>query len=48
MSTTKHSYCVYILGSLSGTLYIGFTGIFIAEFSSISFSHLMDSRNSMA
>jgi len=26
MSTTKHSYCVYILGSLSGTLYIGFTG----------------------
>jgi len=26
VSTTKHSYCVYILGSLSGTLYIGFTG----------------------
>ena len=26
MSTTKHSYCVYILGSLSGTLYVGFTG----------------------
>jgi putative endonuclease len=26
MSTTRHSYCVYILGSLSGTLYIGFTG----------------------
>ena len=26
MSTTKHSYCVYILGSLSGTPYIGFTG----------------------
>ena len=26
MSLDRRSYCVYILGSLSGTLYIGFTG----------------------
>jgi putative endonuclease len=26
MPTDRRSYCVYILGSLSGTLYIGFTG----------------------
>lgn len=25
MFTTRHSYCMYILGSLSGTLHIGFT-----------------------